>query len=82
MLLLENPRNAPCPGIKAFPIKSNVTADMWLNSTKLGEGQKNRKTDLTPDERTTGDEKATECAKSCAEWSGSETDHFICSPHM
>lgn len=24
---------------------------MWLNSTKLGEGRRNRKTDLTPDER-------------------------------
>lgn len=55
---------------------------MWLNSSKLGEGQQNRKTDLTPDERTRGDERATQCAKSCDERSGSETDHYICSPHM
>lgn len=34
----------------SFSNKS-MTADMWLVSTKLGEGQKNGKTDLTKDER-------------------------------
>lgn len=52
VFLWENPLNTPAfRNQSLFEWKISVTADMWLNSTKLEEGQKNRKTDLTPDER-------------------------------